>query len=89
VIAGVLTTVSVLGYTHLTVKHSIEFVNPNTVAHTNTIDSTWRRVKAFLGKYNRGDDYEYHLAHYMFAARCKEQGVSPFVGFLHFVANID
>jgi len=31
----------------------------------------------------RGDDYEYHLAQYMFLAGCKAQGISPFVQFLH------
>jgi hypothetical protein len=42
------------GYTHLTVNHSIQFMDPTTGAHTNTTESTWRKVKAFLGQYNRG-----------------------------------
>jgi len=76
------------GYTHRTGNHSIQFMNPNTSAHTNTIESTWRCVKVFLGQYNRGEDYEYHLAHYLFAARCRTRGVSPYLQFLHLV-NID
>jgi hypothetical protein len=77
------------GYKHQTVNHSICFGDPDTGAHTNTVESTWRRVKAFVGEYNRGKDYEYHLAHYLFAARCKAQGVPPFLQFLHLIANID
>jgi len=46
-------------------------------------------VKAFLGQYNRGEDYEFHLAHYMFAARCKAKRIPPYLQFLHLVANID
>ena len=77
------------GYTHRTVNHSIQFVDPDTGAHTNTIESKWRAVKVSLGQYNRGEDYEYHLAQYMFAARCKSQNISPFLQFLHLVANTD
>jgi transposase-like protein len=42
-----------LGYTHRTVNHSLHFVHPDTWDHTNTIQSTWHRVKLFLGPYNR------------------------------------
>jgi transposase-like protein len=36
------------GYTHRTVNHSISFVNLDTRDHTNTIQSMWHHVKAFL-----------------------------------------
>ena len=36
------------GYTHRNVNPSISFVNPDTGDHTNTIECTWRHVKAFL-----------------------------------------
>jgi len=42
------------GYTHQTVNHSIQFVDPDKRAHTNTIEGTWHQVKVFLGQYNRG-----------------------------------
>jgi hypothetical protein len=77
------------GFTHRTVNHSIHFVDPDTGDHTNAIEFTWRRVKVSLDQYNRGDENEYHLAHYVFAARCKALGVPPFVQFLHIVANTD
>jgi uncharacterized protein (DUF983 family) len=40
------------GYTHQTVNHIIGFLGVGTGAHTNTIKSTWRHVKAFLNPYN-------------------------------------
>ena len=36
------------GYTHHTVNHSIEFVDQRPGAQTNSIESTWRHVKAYL-----------------------------------------
>ena len=56
-------------------------------AHKNTIHRTWHSVKAFLGHYNRWEDYEFHLAHYMFAAHCKAKRIPPYLQFLNLVAN--
>jgi transposase-like protein len=77
------------GYTHYTVNHSIGFVDQRTSAHTNTIESTWRHVKAHLSPYNRQVDNIYHLAHYMFVAKCRAEKVHPFTKFLHLVATTD
>ena len=78
-----------LGYEHRTVNHSINFKDPITGEHTNTIESTWKHVKVSLGQYNRGEDYDYHLAHYLFAARYKAEGIPTLLHFLHLVANTD
>jgi len=63
------------GYTHRTVNRTIPFVNEEG-DHTITIESKWGHVKAYLKSYKRSDDYIYHFAHYMFAARCKAEGVN-------------
>ena len=76
------------GYTHRTINHAIGFVDEHTGAHTNNIESTWRHVKAFLGPYNRKGNYIHHLAHYMFAARCRAEKVGQFTKFLPLVATM-
>ena len=76
------------GYTHRTVNHTIAFINEEG-DHTNTIESKWGHVKAYLKSYKRKEDYIYHFAHYMFAARCKAEGVNQFTKFLHLVASTD
>jgi transposase-like protein len=77
------------GYTHETVHRTIGFVDQQTGAHINTIQSTWRHVKAYLNAYNRKKDYIYDLAQYMFTARCKAENVDEFTKFIHIVSNRD
>lgn len=74
------------GYQHLTVNHSIEFVNTETGAHTNTIESTWRRVKASLPAYK---EFVKYLAQYMFRKRIKSEGQDITKKFLEIVGEID
>ncbi|CAN7938814.1 unnamed protein product [Ixodes hexagonus] len=35
-------------FTHLTVNHKLNFVDPNTGAHPNTVDATWAHVKTLF-----------------------------------------
>lgn len=55
------------GYHHLTVNHSLNFVNPRTQAHIQTIERTWREVRQSIPKHGRRK-YHYHgyLAEFQF-----------------------
>jgi ISXO2-like transposase domain len=47
---------SELGLRHLTVNHSIQFVNPENGVHTNTIEGTWNGLKLFIPPRSRVKD---------------------------------
>ncbi|GFR08180.1 putative transposase-like protein [Trichonephila clavata] len=77
------------GYNHLTVNHSLEFVDSETGAHTNTIEVTWRHFKASLPEYNRRGRFEGYIAWFMFRKICFALKQDPFIKFLDLVRNIN
>lgn len=69
-------------------NHTFGIVDVRTRADTNTIDSTWRHVKAFFSDSKRMEEYVYHLAHYTLAARCRSENVEHFMKLIDNVASI-
>lgn len=71
-----------LGYTHKTVNHSQNFVDPITGVHTNTIESLWNASKrSFSSSGRRKWFYAGYLSKYSFLHQCRVSKVDPFEEF--------
>uniref|UniRef100_A0A224XVK7 Putative transposase-like protein n=1 Tax=Panstrongylus lignarius TaxID=156445 RepID=A0A224XVK7_9HEMI len=53
------------GYKHLKVNHSLQFIHPETGAHTNTIEGTWSAIKRQLPTNYCQGQFDSYLAEYM------------------------
>ena len=59
-------SLSKLGYTHVTVNHSKEFIDSSTAACTNAIESDWRHAKVHIPAYGTHiGDHTGYLAEFM------------------------
>lgn len=77
------------GYNHLTVNHSIEFVNKDTGAHTNTIESTWRAVKTSLPRHGtRKSMYDSYFVEYIFRKKYLNSANDQFLAFLECIKTV-
>jgi hypothetical protein len=74
------------GFKHLTVNHSIQFVN-NSGIHTQLIESTWSQIKSIL-KVKRGTSKDFlpgYLDFYSFLMLAKHKKMSTFNAFLEII----
>ena len=65
-----------VGFNHLTVNHSYNFVDPNTGAHTNNIENLWWQVKRQLSETHTRKstiNWTRHLCEYMWRHSQKEE----------------
>lgn len=76
---------SVLGYEHATVNHSVRFVSPEGV-HTQRIESQWRVIRR---KFSRGgihhSNISAHLAEYVWRRSCRINHTDPFTALIQFI----
>jgi transposase-like protein len=76
-------------FEHLTVNHSINFKDPDTGAHTNTIEGAWLHAKRSLPKYGTKNHFMTgYLAAHMWRRRVATQGGDPFLSFLDEVKRV-
>lgn len=70
-------------------NHSLHFVDPETGAHTNRIESSWRHAKESFSSHGR---VKYHvpgnLARYMFVKAARFQKKDPTDEFIAMAASV-
>jgi len=75
-------------YEHLTVNHSINFVDPITNAHTQRIERLWRGLKEIKSRYNgiQRKDIDLHLAEFIWR-KSYVKSSDPFIEALRLLSN--
>lgn len=77
------------GYTHYTVNHSVNFKDPVSEQHTNTIEGLWRHLKASLPIYNRRKIYFMgYIQKFIFLRHCKANGKNKFFEFCKYAGSL-
>ncbi len=77
------------GYTHLTVNHSKEFVNPETGACTNKIESTWHALKLSLPRSGTQKQlYDSYFFEYVVRKKFLNDSEDAFLEFIRLVSTI-
>lgn len=77
------------GYIHLQVNHSINFKDPETGAHTNSIEGSWAHAKRSIPAGGRRKNFMGgYLAHYMFTKRCNAQKLDRFAEFCRIAGKL-
>jgi len=79
------------GFGHLTVNHSLHFVDPQTGAHTQNIESTWRHMKRKIcrgGVRNADQQLDLHLAEFLWRRELDRSGASPFIDLIGLIAQL-
>ena len=63
-----------VGFQHLTVNHSYNFIDPHTGAHTNSIESLWWQIKQQPSEtHTRRNKWNPHLTEYMWRQYHREE----------------
>lgn len=77
------------GFEHLKVNHSLNFVDPDTGAHTNTIESTWRALKKSLPVSGTVKSlYDTYFSQYCIRKKYLTDCQDPFLKFLELISSV-
>jgi hypothetical protein len=71
------------GFGHMTVNHTYNFVDPDSGAHTQTIESDWRPLKKKLMRSGlKSEDIGMHMCEYLWRKDVRERGDDIFEALL-------
>ena len=77
------------GFQHLTVNHSLNFIDPDTSAHTQNIENTWWVAKQSLRQTGRSRNmFENYLLEFLWRRHYRTHDGFPFFVFLEHIAEI-
>ncbi|KAJ8947712.1 hypothetical protein NQ318_001551 [Aromia moschata] len=67
------------GFKHFTVNHSENFVDPETGAYIQNIETSWRALRQTVSRGGvRRDNLADHLCEHLWRHRCDKMNVDPF-----------
>lgn len=77
------------GYVHQMVNHSVTFKDPETGAHTNSIEGSWAHAKKSIPPSGRRKQFMAgYLSKFLFLKRCRVQNLDPFVEFCRIAGRL-
>jgi transposase-like protein len=77
------------GFTHYTVNHSVHFVDPNSGAHTQNIERSWKSAKERNKRHNGTHRHmlDSYMCEFMWRRRVKVNGLDVFTAILNDIAQ--
>jgi transposase-like protein len=76
-------------FNHLCVNHSYNFVDPDTWAHTQTIESNWRPLRRRMNRGGlRKEDLDLHLCEYIWRKEVKRRNADPFTEIIRDIIKV-
>lgn len=70
------------GFEHFTVNHKYHFVDPDTGANTQTIESNWRPLRKRLSRGVKDEHLAMHLCEFLWRKDKVDQNMDPFTALL-------
>ncbi|KAK7789573.1 hypothetical protein R5R35_007507 [Gryllus longicercus] len=77
------------GFTHLKVNHSITFKDPESGAHTNSIEGTWSAIKRSFPRHKVNNALIYYLCEYVWRRQFRTEKFNNFCTFIKKIYDVN